>query len=327
MYDSLFSPMDEWQRIARAARLLPPTISKDLAPIVEKVDATLQKLEKDLGKDPQLHNEAAAMELINKAIDKLPKEDKAKLNDLPGGAPDQVMEAYFCKRALDKIQAVRKDVSDKLRAEGATPDPDKPRSPENYIPPAAITEADIMNEILRNHLSNFDKQMMRARRALVEAKRFTTSVDMPVMRKEKITDPETGKKRTVWIPVIGPDGNVLFKVESPSHAEKSQLSQQRAKMVPYEEALKIVQNALPAKTDYDFVTSAAASMARFSLLDPDAEFDAEHDHLKNELIAFAEELRKNPDQKRMMKSMPLHYVNALRWDHLLPKKERFIIKA
>ena len=325
MYDSLFSPMDEWQRIARAARLLPPMVSADLKPIVDKLSVSIEEFEKDLDKDPHTHNEAFAMEMINKAIDALPAAEKQKLHDLPGGAPDQVMEAYFAKRAMDKIQSVRKDVSDRLRTEGATPDPTKPRGVDNFIPPQAITESDIMNEILRNHLSGFDKQMMKARRALVEAKRFTTSVDMPMMSKKVIDDPEQpGKKKIVWVPARDEEGNVIFHVESPVHAEKSQLAQQRAKMVPYEEFLKIVQNALPTKTDYDFVTSASASMARFSLLDPDAEFNAEHDHLKNELISIATELTKNPDQKQIMKSMPLYYVNGLRWDHILPKSEKFV---
>ena len=327
MYDSLFSPMDEWQRIARAARLLPPMLTKELKPLVDKIDASIQQFEKDLGTDPQTHNEASAMELINRAIDKLPPEDKARLHDLPGGAPDQILEAYFAKRAMDRIQAVRKEVGDKLRSEGATPDPTKPRGSDNYIPPAAITEADIMNEVLRNKLTNFEKQMMRGRRLLVEAKRFTTSVDMPVMKKIKVKDPETGKTKTVSVPMTDEDGNIIFEVESPVHAEKSQLAQQRAKMVPYEEYMRIVQHALPARTEYDFVTAAAGSMARFSLLDPNAEIDMEHDHLRNEMISLATELKKNPKQEKIMKSFPMHYVKALRWDHLLPPKPKFFIRG
>jgi len=320
MYDSLFSPMDEWQRIARAARLLPPIVSKELKPLVDNIDKSIQKLEKDLGQDPHAHNEASAMELINRAIDELPPEDKARLHDLPGGAPDQVLEAYFAKRTMNKIQSLRKEVSDKLHSEGATPDPTKPRGPDNYIPPAAITDSDVMNEILRNRLSNFEKQMMRGRRLLVEAKRFTTSVDMPVMKKIKI------EGRTVRVPETDSEGNVIFQVESPVHAEKSQLAQQRAKMVPYEEYMRIVQHALPARTQYDFVAAASSSMARFSLLDPNVELDMMHDHLRDD-IGIATELKKTPGQEKIMKSFPAHFVKALRWDHLVPPKPKFIIKG
>jgi hypothetical protein len=38
-YDSLGSPMKEWQRITRSARMLPPAIEKEIAPIVEKLKA------------------------------------------------------------------------------------------------------------------------------------------------------------------------------------------------------------------------------------------------------------------------------------------------
>lgn len=39
MYDSLSSPMAEWQRITRCARMLPPAVSEELAPIFAKIRA------------------------------------------------------------------------------------------------------------------------------------------------------------------------------------------------------------------------------------------------------------------------------------------------
>lgn len=264
MYDSLFSPMDEWQRMTRAARMLDAAITGPAKKYINEIDTKLSEMEKatqltEYGPD-------SALQAVQDAIESLPEEARQALNKLDGGGPDQIVEAIFSKRAMDKIAALRHEVGLNLRQKGAVPDPDLPpqTDPEkpnyNWIPPEAIQESDITNEIIRKHLTEFERKTLRARMYLVDVKRLTTSCDVPEMKTSMIEDPLTGKKKRIQTPTG------QWAVESPTAAERSQLMQGRAKMVPYEKSLKVFQGAQSVKTDYDFLTASPKSLAHFSIL-------------------------------------------------------------
>lgn len=318
MYDSLFSPMDEWQRITRAARMLPPAVSREAAPIVDKIDAWIRANEEKhatfsgpYAYDPKNvstiydYTAGTALAVVQEAIEQLPEADRNKLLQLPGGHPDQLVEAYFAKRSLERIQGLREEAEAKLRKEGYWPDPEQAhllrmqmiessdpqekarlqkQLSELFIPAEAIQQSDVTNYILREQLSMFERKMMQDRRFLVDVKRFTTSVEVPELRVVQVEDPLSGKKKKVHIPTG------QFVIESPSAAERAQLAQQRAKMVPYERFLRDVQNAVPAVTEFDFVGSTGSSMATTSTTDGDAIASAPE--VGEGAIPFAGELAK-----------------------------------
>jgi len=255
MYDSLFSPMEEWQRITRAARMLPPAVRGPAKKYIEKVGAYISEVETK-NDFKEYEGIDSAMLIVREAMENaLTQAERDELNDLPGGAPDQIVEAWFAKRAFDKIAGLREEVGNKLRRSGDVPDPTRP---ESYIPPEAITESDVMNHIIRKKLTGFDKEILKSRRYLVDVKRLTVSVDMPEFVQKKNPKPPPKKIRIAT-------GNMI--TESPALAEKSQLAQGRAKMVPYEYFLKIVQNEQPKHTKYDYIPSWRGSLAAFSLLE------------------------------------------------------------
>jgi hypothetical protein len=258
MYDSLFSPMEEWQRITRAARMLPPAVTGPAKALVKKIGAYISKIEAQ-NDFKEYEGIDSAMLIVQEAIEKgLTPAEQAELSSLPGGAPSQVLEAWFAKRAFDKIAVLREEVGNEIRTTGDVPDPSRL---ESYIPPEAITEADVMNHIIRKKLSPFDVEILKSRRFLVDVKRLTVSVDMPEFVTVSVVDPFTGKKKKKKIPT----GNMI--TESPAMAEKSQLAQGRAKMVPYEYFLKVVQNEQPKHTKYDYTPAWKGSLAAFSLLE------------------------------------------------------------
>lgn len=265
MYDSLFSPMQEQQRITRAARMLPAVINEDMKPLMDAVGAEIKKMEAQNG-FKEYDDIPATMLIVQDAMSKLAPELQNKFKDLPGASPDQVLEMYFAQRAFDKIATMRAPTEERLKREGAIPDPDKPggRGTSNYILPQAVTGWDVMNEIIRKNLTPFDREVLKTRRYLVDVKRLTVSADVPEMVKVDSVDPETGKKKKVAVPTG------RFITESPVMAERAQLAQGRAKMVPYEYMMHIVQNAQPRPTSYEYMDGSSKDVAAFGALPKDA---------------------------------------------------------
>lgn len=287
MYDSLFSPMGEWQRITRAARMLPPSVSRGMRPIVDKLDKFIADYERENPGIRSDRDDETAMSIMQKAIGALDDADRGALAQMEGGRAEQLIEAYFARRALDRIAGLREQAEQRLRTEGYYPDPSAPRTEENWIPPVAVTEVDVNNYIVRELLGPFEKKMMKARRYLVDVQRFTTSVDMPLFKTVVRRDAEGGKTR-VRVPELGSDGKPIYVTESPSAAERSQLTQQRAKQRSYEFFMKMVQNATPSETQYDFVAANQRSLALTSL-SSDRQ-DNLVDYLANEGVHYATEL-------------------------------------
>jgi len=260
MYDSLFSPMEEWQRIARAARMLPPAIRGAVKPLTMKIGAYIAEQEaKNEFKEYEGVN--SAILIVKEAItNALTTAERNKLVSLSGGAPEQIMESWFAQRALDKIRTLREPIGASAKKVGIVPDTSRPTSSENFIPPEAVQESDIVNVIIRQHLTPFDKEILKSRRYLVDVKRLTTSVDTPVFKTFTVTDPETGKKKKKR------KETGEFRTESPVMSDKAQLAQGRAKMVANEYFLHTVQNAQPVVTRYDYQTAQEGSLAGFSEL-------------------------------------------------------------
>lgn len=259
MYDSLFSPMAEWQRITRAARMLPPAIRGQAKPLINKIGAYIDEMEKKT-EFKEYEGMDSAMAIVKEAIEKsLTDNEKNALSTMPGGSMEQIAEAWFAQRAFDKISSLRESVGAKLRESGVAPDPNKPAGPGNYIPAKSIQESDVINEIIQRHLTPFDREVLKSRRYMVDVKRLTVSVDMPEFKQVKIKDAEG--TRTVNIPTG------RFTVEAPVQAERSTLAQGRSKMVPYELFLKQLQNAQPVKSQYSFIPEAAGSYSVFSNID------------------------------------------------------------
>jgi len=263
MYDSLFSPMDEWQRMTRAARMLDAAITGPAKKYINKIDEKLSEMEKQTGLKE--YGPESSLQAVQDVIEALDESERSELLNLEGGSPEQIVEAIFSRRAMEKIAKVRPEVSAHLRQAGMTPDPDLPTGPGNYIRPTAIQESDITNEIVRKHLTPFEQRILRARMYLVDVKRLTTSCDVPEFQSIKVEDPMTGKKTVVQVPTG------KWTVESPTSAERSILTQGRMKMVPYEKAMKTFQSAQPVKTDYDFLVTPRASIRSFSIMPEEIE--------------------------------------------------------
>jgi len=302
MYDSLFSPLDEWQRITRAARMLPAATSREAKPIVDKIDAIIRANEEKKGASIKDYDHTTALAAINDALDTLDPGDRKKLDELGEGAPDQLIEAYFAKRSLERIQGLQESTLADLKAHGYWGDPEErerlkaiaaagdgatrnrilQQLKRMYIPPEAVQQSDVVNTIIQQHLSPFERKMMQDRRFLVEVKRFTTSVDIPIT--EEITIPVAGKKKGKKVTVQTGE----YSMESPCNAERSQLMQSRAKMTAVEAFLNIAQNAQPETTDYDFVAASVASARTTSTLNKND--DPLADRMLDESVHYAQEL-------------------------------------
>jgi hypothetical protein len=307
MYDSLFSPMDEWQRITRAARMLPPAVGPKLRPIVERIGAHIEAQEAANNARPD-YTPASALGLVQEAIEALPDAERNALNTLPGGSPAQVVEAYFASRALKKIDGMRDKVATAMKVDGYWPDPVrrdqvmaqlqgatnpiarkalKDQLDGMFIKPVAVLDSDVVSHIIRTKLQPFERSMMVARRYLVDVTRLNTSVDMPVMVTVKTADGEEFTSHAV-----DDNGDPIYQTETPNKAEKSQGTQRRAKMVPYEVAMGIFSNAQSHTTAYDFVEMTPHSLASTSVLDPvkAAKEEETGDYLHNTGIHYAQGL-------------------------------------
>jgi len=288
MYDSLFSPMEEWQRITRAARMLPPAVRDKVKSHFTKLGTFIESMEKETGLHEFDGDRDRAMSIVTDALDKLPEVRDALMQ--AGVNPEAAAESYLAQRALDRIRQLRPMVEQRLRTEGRTlkrapkipaaiaelgPDgtpvelaADTTEERQQVIPKHEITTADITNEILEGddpatgkpYLSEFEKSILRSRKYLVDVKRLTTSVESPIRKKEKqrYTDPVTGKKRTRTVEVT-----VGQQVEFPSKAEKSKLLQARAKQVPFEALMADLQAEFPVNTHYDYEAASPGQLAKF----------------------------------------------------------------
>jgi len=261
MYDSRFSPMEEAQRIARAARMLPEQIQGPAKDLIMRIGAYIRDAEEQSGFKEYEGVEAATM-IVREAINHaLTPEEQNLLATLPGAGTDQIVESWFAQRAFDKIEGARAEVGIRLRAAGSIPDPARPK--ESFISPHAIQEHDIMNEILRNHLTPFDRQILRARRCLVDVKRLTTSVTMREFK--TVTETyvnDNGKTRTRKKKVATNN----WVTESPTQVERMALAQGKIKGKAYEFAMKKMQEPVVRISKYDYLTARAGSLSQFSEL-------------------------------------------------------------
>lgn len=274
MYDSLFSPMEEWQRITRAARMLPPAVRDKFKEHFAKLGAHIESMENESGLKEYDGEVNGAMSIVTDALETLP--DVRQALEQSGLNPEAVAESYLAQRALDRIRQLRPQIEQKLRTEGRT----LHKAPEivtstgetksQYIPKHEITSADITNEILEGtdagkpYLSEFEKSILRTRKYLVDVKRLTTSVEAPIRKtvKEKISVPSEDGKRSK-VRTVKREITVGYQVEFPSKAEKSKLLQARAKQVPMEAFLADLQTEFPVHTSYDFEAVTPTQLARF----------------------------------------------------------------
>lgn len=266
MYDSLHSPMQEWQRITRAARMLDAIIPDKAKPVFDRLGEIVREMEAKNGLSEYKDMESA-LGIVHEAWEQLGEAEKSQAVGM-GFNPVVAAEAFFAHRAFSKIAEMRPKVRDELRQYGRTLEPVERVDPatgdvrviERKIKPAEITNADVMNEILEKHLSPFEREILKSRKYLVNVKRLTTSVNMPVFKTVQVVDELTGEKKKIRVPT----GEVVPEV--PSKAELSQLTQGRAKQVPFEFFMKTVQDGVPVKTEYDFLPTTGHSLAAFSQL-------------------------------------------------------------
>jgi len=264
MYDSLHSPMQEWQRITRAARMLDAIIPDNARAVFDKLGEHIRTLEQ-AGSFAEYANMESALLVTHEAWNMLDESERAQAQ-AAGFKFDQATEMYFAQRAFAKIAEMRPKVRDQLRQLGRELEPVERLNPvteeveviQRRIKAAEITSADVMNEILEKHLTPFEKEILKSRKYLVNVKRLTTSVNMPAFKTIKVPDGEGFKKIRV------PTGEIVTEV--PCKAELSPLTQGRAKQVPYEFFMKTVQDGVPAQTAYDFLPVLPHSLASFSQL-------------------------------------------------------------
>jgi hypothetical protein len=310
MYDSLFSPLDEWQRITRAARMLPPAVSKEAAPIVDKIDAWIRQNETNQMRGIVDYDQQTALAVIRDAMDSLNVFDQAKLATMAEGSPEQLIEAYFAKRSLERMAGLREETEAKLRREGYWPDPDKKaylqskletamaegdqdeirrltkKMDEIFVKPQEIQSSDVTNSIIREQLSPFERKMMRDRKFLVQVKRLTTSCELPEYEEIEYEIEVKGKLKKVKEQV--PTGEMV--VESPVKAERAVLTQGRVKMTAVEQFQHAVSNARPQPTAHDFKNATVRSMASTSTIAGD---DGHSVDFEDESIHFDERLKKS----------------------------------
>lgn len=258
MYDSLFSPMNEWQRITRAARMLDPAVEKKVRPIFDQMAVLID----EKGAEGELEkfegNASAALAIVQDTLDTHP-DLRQKLMVATEKNPAAIAETFLAQRSLDRINALRGPILKQLQSEGRvlTSAP-KVRDPETgemvfqRVKPQEITSTDVMNEIIEKHLKPFERQVLRSRKYLVDVKRLTTSVEVPEMETVKVD----GKQ------VERPTGRM--KVEHPSKAEKAVLMRGRAKQVPTEKFLGLMQQNQPVEAAYDFVPATQSTLTSFA---------------------------------------------------------------
>lgn len=302
MYDSLHSPMQEWQRITRAARMLDAAIPDKARPLFNKLDKKIRELEvegavkrlKSLGMEdaaieamrargdlsPATAASAGFMEydgiesalpLVQEAWETLDpierNEAMAALTNSKNAAshnPIVAAEAYFANRAFERIRELRPIVTQELKQRGRALPPQAIAQPDGSVQhvqrilrPEEITTADVTNEIIEKHLTPFEKMIMRSRKYLVDVKRFTTSVNMPVMETQVYVD-EEGKKKKRRVPTD------QVMPEAPAKAELMQMTGGRAKQAPYEYLLDVTQKGLLPRTNYDHLAVSPQSLTCFS---------------------------------------------------------------
>jgi hypothetical protein len=276
MYDSLFSPMEEWQRITRVARMLNEAVPMKLVPTFEKLEQKIHKMGVESRFIEYKGTANSAMLIVRDAIKKLPKEhqdrlSKAKIN------PTQFAESFLAQRAIDRMLGMRSEVEQRLRAEGrvvtgapqvkvgenedGSPIMDYPR-----VKASEITSADVMNEIVEKHLEPFEQEILRSRKYLKDVKRFTASVEVPEMKteiREVRTETASGKIKVKKYKEDVATGRTV--VESPVQAEKAVLTRGRAKQVPVERLLAAIQNEIATETSFDFLPANASSLSKFGM--------------------------------------------------------------
>jgi superfamily II DNA or RNA helicase len=246
MYDSLFSPMDEWQRITRAARMLDPAIARVLQPHFDKLGDKIKAMGQENKFAEFAGNANAAMAIVEAALNKLPATKKALFD--AGQTPTVIAESFLAQRTLDRINILREEIGPKLKKEGRTLDTKDPKTGDplhtytvdeqgNSVPqrvtPEQITDSDIMNEIVERHLQPFEREVLRSRKYLVNVKRLTTSVE-----------------------------NADGEMEIPAKAEKSILLQQKAKARPVMDMFSMVQTTFEDDTNYGFSSTTTSGLAQ-----------------------------------------------------------------
>lgn len=302
MYDSLHSPMQEWQRITRAARMLDAAVPDKAKPLFAKLDKKIKALElagaerklkkqgvtdaeiADLKAKGHLSEDTAyrggfmeyndldgAMPLVQEAWDALDPVERSEALDMlmgtkgPSHNPIVAAEAYFANRALERIRELRPIVKQELKQRGRALPPREiaqedgtVQTVQRVLKPEEIVESDVTNEIIEKHLSDFDRMILRGRKYLVDVKRFTTSVNMPVMETSKKIDERTGKTKKIRVPT----GQIA--AESPAKAELTQMTSGRAKQAPYEFTMEKIQQGVALRTNYDHLAVSSQSLASLS---------------------------------------------------------------
>lgn len=272
LYDSLFSPMEEWQRITRVARMMGEALPA-------KAHKALDKLAKYIDQGGQQTNFSEyegtadrAIRIVEDVMDAHPdvaaelKAADVKMN------LHQFAESYLATRALDKMKDLRAQVGQKLRAEGrvlvGSPkvqtgfnDDGSPKYDYQRVKSVEITDADITNEIVENYLRPFEREILRSRKYLKDVRRFVCSAEVPEMRTETRKRENTKGRQRKTYKVQVPTGRTI--VEPVCHAEQAVLTRGRAKQVPMERLLSEVQNEMPIQTAFDFIPAQVSSLAKF----------------------------------------------------------------
>lgn len=263
MYDSLFSPMNEWQRITRAARMLDPAVKKKLEPVFDKLGSIVEQRGAEAEFKEYEGNANGALQIVQDVLEDHP-EIRQELVASTDQNPAAIAESFLAQRSIDRINSLRGPIEQQLSQEGRTlesapkiRDPETGQERFQYIKPEEITSADVMNEIIEKHLKPFEKQILRSRKYLVNVKRLTTSVEVP--ETETVTTKDADGKK---VKVKRPTGNTV--VESPSKAEQSVLTAGRAKQVPTEKLLALGQAELPEQTPFDFLPITEQNLTSFS---------------------------------------------------------------
>lgn len=278
MYDSLFSPMNEAQRAARVARILPAAITPRMRPIFEKLEDKIAKMGRSTSFSEYSGSADSAIEIVTDAIKALPTEDQAELTKLRINAP-QFAESYLAMKTIERMKQLRSKVGQELRAEGRVITSAPKISQQRGVNPdgtpkyemvyqtvkaTEITEGDITSEIIEKHLQPFEREILRSRRYLKDVKRFTSSVEVPEMKTETVEtverDEETGKEKIRRRKRQVPTG--AMKWESPCQAEQAQLTRGRAKQVPVERLFSAIQAEIPTETSFDFVRTDSSNLTQ-----------------------------------------------------------------
>lgn len=278
MFDSLFSPMNEAQRAARVARILPAAITPRMKPIFVALEEKVAKMGRSTSFAEYSGTADSAIAIVTDAIKSLPESEQRELTKLRINAP-QFAESYLAMKTIDRMKQLRSKVGQELRADGrvitSAPkisqqvgvNPDgTPKYEMVYqtVKATEITEGDVTSEIIEKHLQSFEREILRSRRYLKDVKRFTSSVEVPEMRTETVEtierDEETGKEKKRRKKRQVPTGQM--KWESPCQAEQAQLTRGRAKQVPVERLFGAIQAEIPTETSFDFVRTDSSNLTQ-----------------------------------------------------------------